>query len=124
MDNDDLIAVSKDRHTKLPTLDEHLEPYVEALDPESGIEDEYHPKNDSLFTWRAMRLYTKHQLPLMSQCRQPADLEKITREWYRQSHGTSIPGEMQSSEELNGSDNIEKNENGGSSGDQFEENND
>ena len=124
LDNDDLIAVSKDRHTKLPTLDEHLEPYVEALDPESGIEDEYHPKNDSLFTWRAMRLYTKHQLPLMSQCRQPADLEKITREWYRQSHGTSIPGEMQILEELNASDNIEKNENGGSSGDQFEENDD
>lgn len=92
LENNDLTAVPKDIHKKLPTLDEHLEPYVEALDPESGIEDEYHPKNDSLFTWRAMRLYAKHQLPLMSKCRQPKDLEKITREWYRQSHGTDIPG--------------------------------
>merc|ERR1711935_943766 len=94
LDNSDIVAVSKDLHIKLPTLEEHLKPYVEALDPESGIEDEYHPKNDSLFSWRAMRLYAKHQLPLMSQCRQPADLEKITREWYRQSHRMEIPGEM------------------------------
>ena len=99
LNNDNLIAVSKDLHHKLPTLEEHLEPYVEALDPESGIEDEYHPKNDSLFTWRAMRLYAKHQLPLMSQCRQPADLEKITRQWYRESHGKDIPGEMPTVEE-------------------------
>jgi len=93
MDNQSLFMESKDAPTKLPTLEEHLEPYVDALDPESGIEDEYHPKNDSLFTWRAMRLYAKHQLTLMSQCRQPSDLEKVTREWHRRTHGTSIPGE-------------------------------
>ena len=108
LDNNDLIAVSKDLQNKLPTLEEHLELYVEALDPESGIEDEYHPKNDSLFTWRAMRLYAKHQLPLMSQCRRPADLEKITREWYRQSHGTDIPGEMLAPEESGNTDDNKK----------------
>ena len=87
---------SKDLDQKIPTLKQHLEPYVEALDPESGIEDEYHPKNNSLFTWRAMRLYAKHQLPLMSQCREPADLEKITRVWYRNMSGEEIPGEISS----------------------------
>ncbi len=94
LNKNELVAVSRDSYYKIPTLDEHLELYVEALDPESGIEDEYHPKNDSLFTWRAMRLYAKNQLPLMSQCRKPAHLERITRTWYKESHGTDIPGEM------------------------------
>ena len=35
-----------------PTLESHLEDYVDALDPESGIEEEYHPKNDSLWNNR------------------------------------------------------------------------
>lgn len=117
LDNNDLIAVSKDLQNKLPTLEEHLELYVEALDPESGIEDEYHPKNDSLFTWRAMRLYAKHQLPLMSQCRRPADLEKVTREWYRQSHGKDIPGEMPASEESGNNDDNKKKDDTGSADD-------
>lgn len=104
--NNDRIAYSKEMHGKLPTLKEHLEPYVEALDPESGIEDEYHPKHDSLFTWRAMRLFAKNQLPLMSQCRQPADLEIVTREWHRQSLGTDIPGGIPV---LNQSDKIDDN---------------
>eukprot|EP00751_Fragilariopsis_kerguelensis_P022340 CAMPEP_0170899026 /NCGR_PEP_ID=MMETSP0734-20130129/46403_1 /TAXON_ID=186038 /ORGANISM="Fragilariopsis kerguelensis, Strain L26-C5" /LENGTH=485 /DNA_ID=CAMNT_0011291897 /DNA_START=133 /DNA_END=1590 /DNA_ORIENTATION=+ len=124
IDRNNLIMISKDLNKVIPTLEQHLESYVEALDPESGIEDDYHPKNNSLFTWRAMRLYAKHQLPLMSQCRKPADLEKITRErlyakhqlplmsrcrkpadlekitreWYRKLHGKDIPGEMPSSE--------------------------
>ena len=105
LSKNELVAVSKDSHHKIPTLDEHLEFYVEALDPESGIEDEYHPKNDSLFTWRAMRLYAKHQLPLISQCRKPAHLEKITRIWYKESHGTDIPGEMPADEPVNNEDN-------------------
>jgi THO complex subunit 1 len=117
LDKNDLIAVSKDLQKKLPTLEEHLEPYVEALDPESGIEDEYHPKNDSLFTWRAMRLYAKHQLPLMSQCRRPADLEKITREWYRQSHGKDIPGEIPALKESDNNDDNKKKDDTGSADD-------
>jgi THO complex subunit 1 len=101
-------AIPKDLNEKIPTLEQHLEPYVDALDPDSGIEDEYHPKNNSLFTWRAMRLYAKHQLPLMSQCRKPADLEKITREWYRNLHGKDIPGEMPSSELSDDDDDYKK----------------
>ena len=101
-------AIPKDFSEKIPTLEQHLELYVDALDPDSGIEDEYHPKNNSLFTWRAMRLYAKHQLPLMSQCRKPADLEKITREWYRNSHGKDIPGEMPSSELSDDDDDYKK----------------
>jgi hypothetical protein len=90
---DELLKVSQDLKKAIPSLEGHLEPYVEALDPESGIEAAYHPGNDPLFAWRAMRLYAKHQLPLLKQCRRPADLERITRELYRQ-QGKDIPGEM------------------------------
>jgi THO complex subunit 1 len=90
---DDLLKFSQDLVKTVPTLEQHLEPYVEALDPESGIENEYHPKNDSLYSWRAMRLYAKHQLPLLKHCRKPADLERMTRQWYV-SQGKVIAGEM------------------------------
>ena len=90
---DELVKDSKELKQTVPTLQDHLERYVEALDPESGIEAEYHPGNDSLFAWRAMRLFAKHQLPLLKHCRRPADLERITREWYIQ-QGKQIPGDM------------------------------
>lgn len=93
LQSDELLKVSQDLKKAIPSLEEHLEPYVEALDPESGIEADYHPGSDPLFSWRAMRLYAKHQLPLLKNCRRPADLERITREWYRQ-QGKEIPGEM------------------------------
>ena len=99
---------TNDPNSTIPTLEEHLEPYVEALDPESGIEDEYHPKNDSLFTWRAMRLYAKHQLPLVGQCRQPDDLEKITRVWHRRFYGKDIPGAIKREPSDENDDDMEK----------------
>ena len=89
----DLIKISQELVKTVPSLEHHLEPYVDALDPEAGIEDDYHPKNNALFSWRAMRLYAKHQLPLLKSCRKPADLERITRKWY-QTQGKEIPGEM------------------------------
>jgi THO complex subunit 1 len=106
---DEIRKSSIENRGKVPTLEQHLEPYVDALDPEAGIEDEYHPKNDSLFTWRAMRLYAKHQLPLLSQCRRPDDLERITRQWY-QSQGKDIPGEMPTEIKDNTSDDEGKND--------------
>jgi len=89
----ELLKLSEELREVLPTLEDHLAPYVEALDPESGIEAEYHPGNDALFSWRAMRLFAKHQLTLLKQCRKASDLERITRELYR-SKGEEIPGEM------------------------------
>ena len=101
---DDLVKTAQELAKIVPTLEQHLEPYVEALDPEAGIEDEYHPKNDALFTWRAMRLYAKHQLPLLKHCRQPADLERITREWYK-AQGKDIPGDMPTREDSSDDEN-------------------
>ncbi|KAG7359629.1 THO complex subunit 1 transcription elongation factor [Nitzschia inconspicua] len=89
----DLKKISKEHMEKLPKLGKHLETYVEALDPESGIEEEYHPKNDSMYTWQAMRLYSRHQASLLRDVRRPDDLERITRLWYK-SKGEEIPGDI------------------------------
>jgi THO complex subunit 1 len=97
LEKDELIKISQELGQAAPTLEKHLEDYVDALDPEAGIEDAYHPKNDAMFTWRAMRLYAKHQLPLLKKCRKPADLERMTRQWYLD-QGKEIPGEMPASD--------------------------
>ena len=104
----DLLEISQELKRSIPTLEEHMESYIEALDPESGIEAEYHPGNDPLFAWRAMRLFSKHQLSLLKHCRRPADLERITREWYRL-QGKDIPGEMAVPEEEDDGDNDDEN---------------
>ena len=55
-------AASHDQDTVLPpTLKTFLQPYTEALDPENGIEGEYHPRNDSVYSWRALRLMARDQ---------------------------------------------------------------
>mmetsp|Transcript_47100 Transcript_47100/g.114965 ORF Transcript_47100/g.114965 Transcript_47100/m.114965 type:complete len:811 (-) Transcript_47100:60-2492(-) len=107
--NDDLARIGSDLREKTPTLDQHLQPYVDALDPENGIEEAYHPKNDSLYIWRANRLYAKHQLHRLSNCRGVGDLEKITRDYYRDK-GVVIPGEVEEQEEEEEQDH-EENEN-------------
>jgi THO complex subunit 1 len=97
LEKDELVKISQNLGETAPYLEAHLQDYVDALDPEAGIEDEYHPKNDSLFTWRAMRLYARHQLPFLKMCRKPEDLERMTRQWYKDK-GTDIPGEMPQSD--------------------------
>lgn len=89
----ELYQAAEDFKQKIPSLEGHLEDYVEALDPESGIEAEYHPGNDALFAWRAMRLYAQHEASRLKECRQPADLERITRQRYLD-QGKPIPGDM------------------------------
>ena len=41
---------------KAPTLLEHMDQYIEADDPENGIDDVYHPKHEKAYCWRATRL--------------------------------------------------------------------
>ncbi len=40
----------------VPTFQAHLEDYIDADDPANGIEEEYHPKHDPIYCWRARRL--------------------------------------------------------------------
>ena len=83
-----------------PTLTTFLDPYVEALDPENGIEGEYHPRNDKVYTWRALRLMARDQSDGEGQLkrfgklrRKDGDFEGIVRDIWKE-RGEEIPGEM------------------------------
>lgn len=61
-DEEVLAAACAKLKMAIPTLEEHLQKWEEADDPENGIEDEYHPKNDPLYLFRARRLIV-HERP-------------------------------------------------------------
>lgn len=84
-------------------LTSFLEPYIEALDPENGIEGEYHPRNDKVYSWRALRLMARDQnddngdgvggqLKRFGKLRRrDGDFEGIVREMWKEK-GEEIPG--------------------------------
>ncbi|KAL7456359.1 hypothetical protein ACHAWC_007899 [Mediolabrus comicus] len=86
------------------TLTSFLEPYIEALDPENGIEGEYHPRNDKVYSWRVLRLMARDQnddngddgvggqLKRFGKLRRrDGDFEGIVREMWKEK-GEEIPG--------------------------------
>jgi len=89
----DLQTVSQEMRASAPSSADHLADYVEALDPDSGIEAEYHPKNDAVFTWRALRLLSESNLEDFGAMMHPSgDFEGMVRSIYR-GNGVDIPGE-------------------------------
>lgn len=58
----------------VPSIEEFLRAYEVAQDPENSIEDEYHPKNDKVYCWRALRLVVTHHLAWFAEM-QKADLD-------------------------------------------------
>ena len=86
-----------------PTLTAFFDPYVEALDPENGIEGEYHPKNDKVYTWRGLRLMARdyqednnedgHLKRFGKLRRKDGDFEGIVRDIWKEK-GEEIPGKM------------------------------
>lgn len=48
--------------SRIPTFEAHMERYIDAEDPDAGIEEEYHPKNDKIYCWRARRLLANKKL--------------------------------------------------------------
>lgn len=46
----------------VPSLAQHMEAYIDAEDPEAGIEADYHPKKQPEYCWRARRLLASHSL--------------------------------------------------------------
>ncbi|CAB9521518.1 tHO complex [Seminavis robusta] len=90
----------KKKQTVPPALEDHLESYVDALDPESGIEAEYHPKNDSLFTWRALRLLSKDHLGKFHMITHKGDFENMVRKIWSDEKGIEIPGQAAEAEDL------------------------
>ena len=79
-DVEELPVLPKELLAGVPKLESFLEDYVEALDPESGIEEEYHPKNNKRFCWQSLRLIRHydltHKFPHVSS---DGDMEKLIR---------------------------------------------
>ena len=51
--------------------------YEAAQDPENDIEDEYHPKHDKVYCWRALRLIVGNHLAWFAEMHK-ADLDAST----------------------------------------------
>ncbi|KAL7480242.1 hypothetical protein ACHAW6_005937 [Cyclotella cf. meneghiniana] len=91
----DIISTIK---KSLPTLDTFLEPYVEALDPEAEVDAEYHPGNDKVYCWRALRLLARSQEGEGQLCRfvhlrrKDGNFEGIVRGMWKEDKGEEIPG--------------------------------
>lgn len=75
-----------------PSLDTHLSEYIEALDPEAGIEPEYHPKQSKVFCWRAIRLLAQDYFADFGSIASNGDFEYLVRRVY-EDRGVEIPGE-------------------------------
>jgi THO complex subunit 1 len=91
--HDELPALSKRMKRLAPDLYTHLQDYVEALDPDAEIEAEYHPKNNALFGWRALRLLSVDHLGEFNLLDRNGDYEGLVRTIY-QRKGIVIPGKI------------------------------
>ena len=49
--------------SQIPTLKEHLQEWRDADDPAEDVDDEYHPRHDPVWKFRALRLVMKEKLP-------------------------------------------------------------
>lgn len=69
--------------------------YVDACDPENDIEADYHPKNDPLFSWRALRVLSVDNLDLFNLVdTKTGDFERVVREVWKKEMNIIIPGEV------------------------------
>lgn len=83
----------------IPNVYEHLEEYVDALDPDAGIEAEYHPKHASNFCWKTLRLLARQHLNHFDMIRKrDGDFERMVRTIYKE-RNVHIPGEAPPEEE-------------------------
>ncbi len=57
----------------IPSFDKHVEAFLDAEDPDNGIDDEYHPRHDSVYCWRAGRLLAQQSVQSFA-CMESGDL--------------------------------------------------
>jgi len=89
----DLPAVSQKMRSSAPTTAAHLEDYVDALDPDAGIEPEYHPKNNAVYSWRGLRLLSDSHLQDFDALHPSGDFEGMVRTVWQRDSAVDIPGE-------------------------------
>ena len=108
----DLPSVARKMVECVPPLSTFLEEYVEALDPENGIEAEYHPRNDKPFAWRAMRLLARDHLGSFGGVRRKdGDFERVVRSIWKEEKDVVIPGDEPEAEEVVDFDELRAKEN-------------
>ncbi len=89
-------------------MTQFFEEYADALDPEAGIEQEYHPKNNKLSSWRALRSLSKRHIGNLADwddgsCmvnKKTGDFEGIVRKIWKNEKGIDIPGDMPAAPEI------------------------
>eukprot|EP00956_Cyclotella_meneghiniana_P003266 scaffold3952_cov73-Cyclotella_meneghiniana.AAC.4 len=95
----DLPGILCQMKSTLSSLDLFLQPYVEACDPENEIDAEYHPANDSVYCWRALRLMARSQegegqLHRFGKLRRrDGNFEGIVRDMWKIDKGEEIGGD-------------------------------
>ncbi len=89
-------------------IDQFLEEYADALDPEAGIEEEYHPKRNKLSSWKALRCLARNHIGRFGNTdggysmieKKTGDFEGIIRTVWKEEKDIDIPGEMPKAEEI------------------------
>lgn len=102
----DLPVIAKDLSSKGNKTDQFLVEYADALDPDAGIEEEYHPRKNKLASWRALRSlsrdYIGHFGDVNNNCmisKRTGDFEGIIRKIWKEEKNINIPGDMPDVEE-------------------------
>lgn len=90
----ELQDISRTIRSNVPSWKVHLDQYVEALDPEAGIEEEYSPKRDKVMGWQALRLLSQQHLSYFTHIMPNGDFENLVRNVYSKELGEEIPGEL------------------------------
>ncbi|GKY98706.1 hypothetical protein MPSEU_000826900 [Mayamaea pseudoterrestris] len=88
----DLPQICRNMKQLVPSVDDHLEEYMEALDPDSGIEAEYHPKNNEFFNWQALRLMSMKYLADFDKIQPNGDYEPLVRHIWQRDKKVTVPG--------------------------------
>lgn len=95
-----LPQISKKMSEHHKATDQFFEEYVDALDPDAGIEEEYHPKRNKLSCWRALRLLTKNHIGHFGdregKCmvsKKTGDFEGILRTIWKDEKGVEVAGD-------------------------------
>lgn len=65
---------------KKPDLETYLKPLRTAMDPDAGIEEAFHPKNDETYVWRGLRLISAKSLDVASNSIQ-CSLDEVVKKY-------------------------------------------